>query len=59
LRIIEASRAGRKADDLAALDQERMHRRVDAIDLGPQRGKRGDVLFGLFRHVGLVNDSAA
>ena len=46
-------------DDLAALDQERVHRRVDAVDLGPQSGKRWDVLVGLFRHGGLVNDGAA
>jgi hypothetical protein len=61
---MSASRAGRNAepdssvfltaisrvDDLAALDQKRVHRLVDAIDLAPQIGKRGFVLARRFRH---------
>ena len=54
-RIMSASRAGRNAepdsvvffvlyqaaDDLAALHQEGVHRRVDAVDLGTQFGEVG------------------
>ena len=36
-------------DDLAALDQERVHRLVDPIDLATQLGKRGFVLARRFR----------
>ena len=56
---MSASRAGRKAepdflgflhrdqslDDLAALDQERVHRLIDAVDFAAQIGER-NVLLG-------------
>src|SRR5262249_19369663 len=37
-------------DDLAALEQQLVHRRVDAIDLAPQIGERGDLVAFRFRH---------
>ena len=40
-------------DDLAALDQERVHRLVDAVDLAPQIGERSSFWRGGFG-IGLV-----
>jgi homoserine O-acetyltransferase len=47
-------------DDLAALDQKRVHRLVDAVDLAPQVGERLVVLARRFRHgfvpaIGLID----
>ena len=42
-------------DDLAALDQQRMHRLVDPVDFGAQRGERWGGLLGLIGHGWLVN----
>ena len=32
-------------DNLAALDQQRMHRRIDPVDVGAQGGERWDVFW--------------
>ena len=37
-------------DDLAALEQKRMHGLIDAVDLAPQIGKRDILGVGQFRH---------
>ncbi len=47
LRLLHRDQA---VDDLAALDQERVHRLVDAIDLAPQIGEREVLLARWFRH---------
>src|ERR1700727_678740 len=46
-----------RVDDLAALEQQFMHRFVDAIDLAPQIGERWRLLAWRFRH-GLTRQSA-